>query len=38
MIASPCINICRMDPASALRNLTEIAAWSATDRATPRTR
>lgn len=34
MIASPCINICRMDPRSGycegcFRTLAEIAAWSA---------
>lgn len=34
MSASPCINVCRMDPASGLcrgcfRTLDEIAAWSA---------
>ena len=36
MIASPCINICRMDPASGLcqgclRTLDEIAGWSRID-------
>jgi hypothetical protein len=36
MIASPCINVCRMDPASGLcagcyRSLDEIAAWSRLD-------
>ncbi|MDR2188110.1 MAG: DUF1289 domain-containing protein [Azonexus sp.] len=36
MIASPCINICQMDPLSGLcvgcqRTLAEIATWSATD-------
>lgn len=36
MIASPCINICRMDEASGLcegcyRNIAEIAAWAAAD-------
>lgn len=36
MIASPCINVCRMDPASGLcagcyRSLEEIAAWSRLD-------
>ncbi|WP_028994012.1 DUF1289 domain-containing protein [Azonexus hydrophilus] len=37
--ASPCINICRMDPLSGLcigcqRTLEEIAGWSAFDNAT----
>ncbi|WP_374342013.1 DUF1289 domain-containing protein [Azonexus sp.] len=36
MSASPCINVCRMDPASGLcrgclRTLDEIAGWSAMD-------
>lgn len=36
MIASPCINICRLDPASGLcqgclRTLDEIAGWSRID-------
>jgi predicted Fe-S protein YdhL (DUF1289 family) len=36
MIASPCINLCQIDPASGLcagclRSLGEIAAWSAAD-------
>jgi predicted Fe-S protein YdhL (DUF1289 family) len=36
MIASPCINVCRMDPASGLcagcyRSLDEIAGWSRLD-------
>lgn len=38
MSASPCINVCRMDPASGLcrgclRTLDEIAGWSAMDTA-----
>jgi predicted Fe-S protein YdhL (DUF1289 family) len=38
MSASPCINVCRMDPASGLcrgclRTLDEIAGWSAMDHA-----
>ena len=36
MIASPCIDVCRMDEATGLcagcyRSLTEIAAWAAAD-------
>ena len=36
VVASPCINVCRMDPASDLcvgcaRTIDEIAAWSALD-------
>lgn len=36
MVDSPCINVCRMDPASGLclgclRNIDEIAAWSRLD-------
>jgi predicted Fe-S protein YdhL (DUF1289 family) len=36
MIASPCINVCRMDEASGLcegcyRSIQEIAAWAAAD-------
>ncbi|KAB2928278.1 MAG: DUF1289 domain-containing protein [Dechloromonas sp.] len=36
MIASPCINLCKMNPASGLcagcfRTLEEISAWSAAD-------
>lgn len=41
MAASPCINVCRMDPATALccgclRTLDEIAAWSRLDDAAQR--
>ncbi len=40
-VASPCINVCRMDPASDLcvgcaRTIDEIAAWSALDAAARR--
>ena len=40
-IPSPCINVCRMDPATGwcegcLRTLDEIAAWSALDDAAKR--
>ena len=36
MIASPCINVCRMDETTGLcegcqRNIAEIAAWAAAD-------
>lgn len=36
MIASPCINLCKMDPATGLcagclRSLDEIAAWAGAD-------
>ena len=36
MVASPCINVCRMDPVSGLcegcyRTLDEIARWAGTD-------
>lgn len=39
MTQSPCINVCRMDPASGLcvgcfRTLDEIAGWSRADEAT----
>ena len=40
-VPSPCISVCRMDPASGLcegclRTIEEIAAWSGTDDATKR--